>query len=1359
MDVLAIKEAFDAILYKGCLFALAGLSVVFFMLTCGFRKEIEDFIKKTGPFFVIFFFTWAAWAFISSFPTQEEKEEILKAEKEQEEINKAWGAFFAGGLASDGVGEVLSRVEVVEGGEVVESSCSGRNEGENSTLQLQLTTTTITPSLLQSPTVSSGLFRTTGFEVDTANKILEFSVAWDDDLFDCTLSRNLFLYSSTNLLERRWTWFNTYLMPEGTNAHTFAVSLSNYNWASSAFFQFGLDIDSDNDNLKDSYERLCTLTDPANPDSDSDGISDGQEIALGLDPLAPIDPFLDLDGDGLTHNQELACGSNPLMVDSDGDGLDDATELRNGWNPNWPGETNEANAPGGAFTTFDRYFIVSVKFENPYQEATVYGVSEGSHTVVLSDMVTRDAHKDIASTVTNNIITVTTLDPKPIFTTNVTGVLIVKLRCDDYGVIKIGDFAVTNSWPNTEYIKAWKVIEANSTNEVDIVWDSKGGSKWNFEYECYFYPEKPHLAITNNLWIGLDRTGNPEDPYVSSNIFAQAFITPSEITPEKVSWQYSSICDGRLENGNSLTLWTTNRELASASYRDQSIEATADGMKASSDFTVVKVDVTIGGVADEYEEASQGAFVSFALDGADSVICNHWTNMLQEVRFSCNPINLPSNELVRITNNGCGELYEQLPDDSLILITEAEYQANEISERRFKLHGHSASSVFMEEKISIEHISSGAVDEASYTVLEINLVPDYDRNGIIDAIDYLKWRQGRVFRFWINDDEDAKATEGKYAEDPIVDIPGAKTGWGELDGRDPDWSDELVNGHKDLIDFSPVFMDVSSIWILPKEIRENLTFRLRQDDEAVNVIWTSLEKSEVGDFQRKDVKCCGRNWNQNSYEATVEKLGSTGKEIPEVLAKEIRVSPNTNKGVLFIEGRGVSKKPLVLDVYNGVKKIASGGLPMRLSSVEDMYWFYSIRGAEEVGNFQLPSGYTPSNLSEDIVDKTIFFTHGFNVDYDAARGWGSEIFKRMWQSGSNARFKMVTWEGNYNWTGNWANGVHYHEDVYQALKSAAAYKELIQREEPESSKRILMAQSLGNMMTCEALRQGLTAGQYYMFNAAVASEAIDAAYQDDSLETRAKYVPSDWNDYHPMSWAANWHKWFKRDPLDARGKMGWPDYFKSALTNVVSVYNYYSTGDPVFMEDETVPALLTGVFHWPTLHLAWPFIELNITAEAHCWQKQETHKGVEPIAGTLCGGWGFYIWEEEVDGQYRLVKHSYLSASYMVADETITNNPVFYYPGTQMDNQNASQDDIWLALAKYVPAISSPVGGRAVHAILGRDVDLNLDSAEQGIPRPNGWGRNSAVYGQKWFHSDMKDMAYFYVYPLYTELKMKGNLK
>ena len=39
--------------------------------------------------------------------------------------------------------------------------------------------------------------------------------------------------------------------------------------------------------------------------------------------------------------------------------------------------------------------------------------------------------------------------------------------------------------------------------------------------------------------------------------------------------------------------------------------------------------------------------------------------------------------------------------------------------------------------------------------------------------------------------------------------------------------------------------------------------------------------------------------------------------------------------------------------------------------------------------------------------------------------------------------------------------------------------------------------------------------------------------------------------------------------------------------------------------------------HWPTLGWSWwpprPTLHWNVTAEANCWQKQETHKGVEPI--------------------------------------------------------------------------------------------------------------------------------------------------
>lgn len=41
----------------------------------------------------------------------------------------------------------------------------------------------------------------------------------------------------------------------------------------------------------------------------------------------------------------------------------------------------------------------------------------------------------------------------------------------------------------------------------------------------------------------------------------------------------------------------------------------------------------------------------------------------------------------------------------------------------------------------------------------------------------------------------------------------------------------------------------------------------------------------------------------------------------------------------------------------------------------------------------------------------------------------------------------------------------------------------------------------------------------------------------------------------------------------------------------------------------------------------------------------------------------------------------------------------------------------------------------------------------------NGWGRPATNDLAPWLHSDMKDMANFYVYKLYEELIQKGNMK
>ena len=51
--------------------------------------------------------------------------------------------------------------------------------------------------------------------------------------------------------------------------------------------------------------------------------------------------------------------------------------------------------------------------------------------------------------------------------------------------------------------------------------------------------------------------------------------------------------------------------------------------------------------------------------------------------------------------------------------------------------------------------------------------------------------------------------------------------------------------------------------------------------------------------------------------------------------------------------------------------------------------------------------------------------------------------------------------------------------------------------------------------------------------------------------------------------------------------------------------------------------------------------------------------------------------------------------------------------------------------------------------------DLNAENEYR-----NAWGRSDdSIYQSNWLHSDMKDMAYFYVYKLYNQLVEKGSLR
>lgn len=93
-----------------------------------------------------------------------------------------------------------------------------------------------------------------------------------------------------------------------------------------------LDLDSDNDSLIDGLEVLMYQTDPLDNDTDDDLMADGFEVNYGLDPHLD-DAFLDLDIDGLTNLEEFLLGTFPNRSDSDSDGYSDLEEIQAGTDP------------------------------------------------------------------------------------------------------------------------------------------------------------------------------------------------------------------------------------------------------------------------------------------------------------------------------------------------------------------------------------------------------------------------------------------------------------------------------------------------------------------------------------------------------------------------------------------------------------------------------------------------------------------------------------------------------------------------------------------------------------------------------------------------------------------------------------------------------------------------------------------------------------------------------------------------------------------------------------------------------------------------------------------------------------------
>lgn len=162
--------------------------------------------------------------------------------------------------------------------------------------------------------------------------------------------------------------------------------------------QIGTDInneDTDSDGLTDYQEYYILGTDPlvydsvtegvsdADADSDDDGLSNIKEFELGTKPFNP-----DTDNDGLTDGDEVNIyGTDPLKYDTDDDGISDGDEVALGTDPLSPTTDGIADTERTFVQTIDAddEILKDINTEyNPYDlslEITAAGNAQSSLTV------------------------------------------------------------------------------------------------------------------------------------------------------------------------------------------------------------------------------------------------------------------------------------------------------------------------------------------------------------------------------------------------------------------------------------------------------------------------------------------------------------------------------------------------------------------------------------------------------------------------------------------------------------------------------------------------------------------------------------------------------------------------------------------------------------------------------------------------------------------------------------------------------------------------------------------------------------------------------------------------------------------
>ena len=367
----------------------------------------------------------------------------------------------------------------------------------------------------------------------------------------------------------------------------------------------------------------------------------------------------------------------------------------------------------------------------------------------------------------------------------------------------------------------------------------------------------------------------------------------------------------------------------------------------------------------------------------------------------------------------------------------------------------------------------------------------------------------KPFRFWVNDGQNV-AEDKAALNGSAVTMPNYSSGTinfkGDLENFARLWI--YTNGLNDAIQSGAV--KVALQW-------QNIT----SGSPAINV-YQSVESDGGTQYLNDDTTAA--NQVAGSYGTAVVKVTGTS---PVVLPKTLfsNLSSTNPKTYCLFEGAGVGAGELVMvfEDSNGNVLAQGGHVYMNLKTVVDMYqqsqvtpagptdipapfnfpangsWSSSTQANDNNGPPTPTIGLdnTTSSNFEHPADETkncILFVHGWIVTPERYVQQSSECFKRLWWSGYKGLFASLRWpseEAGAPVTPNYAVDLtDYFDTEYRGFKYAGSLKQYASSLTGQGYTVAVMAHSMGNIVTSEALKQGANF-QYLMMDAAVSARCYD----------------------------------------------------------------------------------------------------------------------------------------------------------------------------------------------------------------------------------------------------------------------------